>query len=66
MKPIIITIMFAVAAMLLMAESEDIAVLLMTKALAFGIGYASCRLADKWESALSQLINDKEDYETER
>lgn len=60
-KPIIITIMFAVAAMLLMAESEDIAVLLMTKALAFGIGYAACRLCDRWESALSDYINAEED-----
>lgn len=60
MKPIIITIMFAIAAMLLLAESEDIAVLLMTKALAFGIGYAAVRLCDKWESALSNFINDNE------
>ena len=60
-KPITITIMFAVAAMLLMAESEDIAVLLMTKALAFGTGYAACRLCDRWESALSDYINAEED-----
>lgn len=60
MKPIIITIMFAIAAMLLMAESEDIAVLLMTKAAAFGIGYAACRLSDRWESALSNFINEEE------
>lgn len=60
-KPITITIMFAIAAMLLMAESDDIAVLLMTKALAFGIGYAACRLCDHWESALSNYINEEED-----
>lgn|GEM_PF-5522045 len=60
-KPITITIMFAVAAMLLMAESEDIAVLIMTKALAFGIGYAAFRLCDRWESALSNYINEEED-----
>lgn len=59
-KSIIITIMFAIALLLLMAESEDIAVLLMTKALAFGIGYAACRLCDRWESALYD-INAKED-----
>ena len=60
MKPIIITIMFAIAALLLMAESEDIAALLMTKASAFGIGYAACRLGDRWESALSNYINAEE------
>lgn len=60
MKPIIITIMFAIAAMLLLAESEDIAVLLMTKAVALAIGYAAVRLCDKWESALSNSINDKD------
>ena len=60
-KPITITIMFAIAAMLLMAESDNIAVLLMTKALAFGIGYAACRLCDRWESALSNYINEEED-----
>ena len=60
-KPITITIMFAIAAMLLMAESDDIAVLLMTKALAFGIGYAACRLCDRWESALSNYFNEEED-----
>ena len=60
-KPIIITIMFAIALLLLMAESEDIAVLLMTKALAFGTGYAACRLCDRWESALSNYINEEED-----
>lgn len=60
MKPIIITIMFAIAAMLLLAESEDIAVLLMTKAVALAIGYAAVCLCDKWESALSNSINDKD------
>lgn len=60
-KPIIITILLAVAALLLMADSEDIAVLLMTKALAFGVGYVAVRLADNWESALSNFINAKED-----
>jgi hypothetical protein len=60
MKPIIITIMFAIAAMLLLAESEDIAVLLMTKAVALAIGYAAVRLCDRWESALSNSINDKD------
>lgn len=53
--------MFAIALLLLMAESEDIAVLLMTKALAFGIGYTACRLGDRWESALSNYINAGED-----
>lgn len=60
MRTIIITILFAIALLLLMAESEDIAVLLMTKALAFGIGYAACRLCDRWESALSNYINEEE------
>lgn len=60
-KSIIITIMFAIALLLLMAESQDIAVLLMTKALAFGIGYAACRLCDRWESALSNYFNEEED-----
>lgn len=60
MKPIIITIMFAIAAMLLLAESEDIAVLLMTKVAALAVGYAAVRLCDKWESALSNSINDKD------
>lgn len=60
MKPIIITIMFAIAAMLLLAESEDIAVLLMTKAVALAIGYAAVRLCDRWESALSNFTNDNE------
>lgn len=60
MKPIIITIMFAIAAMLLLAESEDIAVLLMTKAVSLAIGYAAVRLCDRWESALSNFINDKD------
>lgn len=60
MKPIIITIMFAIAAMLLLAESEDIAVLLMTKAVALAVGYAAVRLCDRWESALSNFINDKD------
>lgn len=60
MKPIIITIMFAIAAMLLLAESEDIAVLLMTKVAALAIGYAAVRLCDRWESALSNFINDKD------
>lgn len=60
-KPIIITILLAVAALLLMADSEDIAVLLMTKALSFGVGYVAVRLAGKWESALSNIINAKED-----
>lgn len=60
MKATIITILFAIAAMLLLAESEDIAALLMTKAAAFGIGYAACRLCDDWESALSNFSNDNE------
>ena len=59
MKPIIITIMFAIAAMLLLAESEDIAVLLMTKVAALAIGYAAVRLCDRWESALSNFINEE-------
>jgi hypothetical protein len=58
MKQIIITIMFAIAAMLLLAESEDIAVLLMTKAVALAIGYAAWYLCDRWESALSNFINE--------
>lgn len=60
-KPIIITIMFAIAAMLLMAESEDIAVLLLTKAAGFALGYAAARLCDRWESALSNYINEEEE-----
>lgn len=60
-KPIIITILLAIAALLLMAESEDIAVLLMTKALAFGTGYAAVRLCDRWESASSNYFNAEED-----
>lgn len=60
MKPIIITIMFAIAAMLLLAESEDIAVLLITKVAALAVGYAAVRLCDKWESALSNFTNDNE------
>lgn len=61
MKPTIITIMFAAAIMLLLAESDNIAVLLMTKAAALAIGYAAVRLCDRWESALSNLINDEEE-----
>lgn len=60
-KSIIITIMFAAAAMLLLSESDNILVVLMTKALAFGIGYAACRLCDRWESTLSNYINDEEE-----
>jgi hypothetical protein len=57
MKQITITILFAVALMLLMTESEDIAVLLMTKVAAFCIGYIACRMCDSLESALSNLDN---------
>jgi hypothetical protein len=60
MKQAIITILFAIALMLLMAESEDIAVLLISKAAAFGIGYAAWHLCDRWESALSHFINDED------
>lgn len=51
--------MFAIAAMLLLAESEGIAVLLMTKVAALAIGYAAVRLCDKWESALSNFIKEE-------
>lgn len=57
MKPITITIMFAIAAMLLMAESDSIAALLLTKAAGFALGYAAARLCDSWEYALSNFIN---------
>lgn len=60
-KPITITIMFAIAAMLLMAESDSIAALLLTKAAGFALGYAAARLCDRWESALSNYINEEED-----
>lgn len=60
-KSIIITIMFAVAAMLLLAESDNILVVLMTKAVALGIGYAAVRLCRMWEQALSNYINDEEE-----
>lgn len=59
MRTIIITILFGIALMLLMAESDDVAVLLETKVGAFVIGYLAVRLSDKW--TLSNLINDKED-----
>ena len=49
MKQIIITILFAIALMLLMAESKDMAVLLMTKALAFIVGGVACILCDCWK-----------------
>lgn len=53
--------MFAIAAMLLMAESDSIAVLLLTKAAGFALGYAAVRLCDSWQSALSNFINEEED-----
>ena len=49
MKQIIITILFAIALMLLMAESKDMTVLLMTKALAFIVGGVACILCDCWK-----------------
>ena len=57
MKQAIITIMFVVAIALLMAESEDIPTLLMTKAVAFVIGYAAWRLCD---ATLLHCTNDEE------
>jgi len=59
MRTIIITALFAIALLLLMAESEDVAVLLETKAGAFIVGYAAVRLSGKW--ALSDYINARED-----
>ena len=59
MRTIIITILFCVALVLLMAESEDVAVLLASKAGAFAVGYAAVRLSDR--STLSDIINAKED-----
>ena len=60
-KPITITIMFAIAAMLLMAESDSIAALLLAKAASFALFYAAARLCDRWESTLSNYINAEED-----
>ena len=59
MRTVIISILFCVALVLLMAESEDVAVLLMSKLGAFAVGYAAVRLSGKW--ALSDTINAKED-----
>ena len=59
MRTVIISILFAIALVLLMAESEDIAVLLASKAGAFAVGYAAVRLSDR--SALSNYINEVED-----
>ena len=61
MKTIIITIMLAIALMLLMAESDIIAVLLLTKAASFALFYAAARLYDRWHPALSNYINAEED-----
>ncbi len=58
MRTVIISILFCVALVLLMAESEDVAVLLASKAGAFAVGYAAVRLSDR--STLSDIINDKE------
>lgn len=49
MKRTIITILFAIALVLLMAESEDMTVLLLTKALAFIVGGVACILCDYWK-----------------
>lgn len=56
-KTITITIMFAIAAMLLMADSDSITALLLTKAAGLALGYAAVRLCDSWQSALSNFIN---------
>lgn len=60
-KTITITIMFAIAAMLLMADSDSITALLLTKAAGFALGYSAARLCDSWEDALSYFINAEED-----
>ena len=59
MRTIIATILFAIALLLLMAESDNVAVLLASKAGAFAVGYAAVRLSGKW--ALSNFINEEED-----
>lgn len=59
MRTVIISILFCAALLLLMAESEDVAVLLASKAGAFAVGYAAVRLSDR--STLSDIINAKEE-----
>ena len=59
MRTVIISILFCAALVLLMAESEDVAVLLASKAGAFAVGYAAVRLSDR--STLSDIINAKEE-----
>lgn len=59
MRTVIISILFCVALVLLMAESDNVAVLLASKAAAFAVGYAAVRLSDR--STLSDTINAKED-----
>ena len=51
--------MLLVILVLLMAESDNVAVLLASKAAAFAVGYAAVRLSDR--STLSDTINAKED-----
>lgn len=48
MKPIIIIALFAVAIAFAMAESDNTALFLATKAIAAGIIYGTCRLYDRW------------------
>lgn len=50
-----LTALAAVTLLLLMAEADGIVPLLLTKAIAFALGYATYRLSIRWEDTLNEL-----------
>lgn len=57
-----LTIMWAITALLIMADCDDLGVFITIKALGFALGYISYRLSQRWDGQMPELsvFNDDE------
>lgn len=58
-----ITLLAALALLLAMCDSDDVQVLLLTKAAAFILGYAVYRLGVRWNGRMPELGAFNDDHE---